>query len=280
MTPLDGTFRGSVRDAPTALGRSPPSSAVPPSCGAPRSRTSAAYAADFRYAMEETDLALRLVDRDWTIRYDATPAVVHPRTDPARHPGAAERTMRNRVWLAYRNLPTTLALVLRRQLVRRLGVASTASRRRPRARCRRRMADAPSRRTEADPLAHRRPPHEARADPRFCETGSVTAMTGADDAGGPLSADERAALIAAHERRVEALRNSAQYRVGELVIAGARSPRRLVRLPVDLWRLRKELLARLPRHPARHTIGAAGPRRRRRDDPRRAHAAGARPGVG
>ena len=69
-----------------------------------------AYAAGLRYAMEETDLALRLVDRDWTIRYDATPAVVHPRTDPARHPGAVERTMRNRVWLAYRNLPTTLAL--------------------------------------------------------------------------------------------------------------------------------------------------------------------------
>jgi GT2 family glycosyltransferase len=68
------------------------------------------YAAEFRYAMEETDLALRLVDRNWTIRYDATPAVVHPRTDPARHPGAAERTMRNRVWLAYRNLPTPVAL--------------------------------------------------------------------------------------------------------------------------------------------------------------------------
>ena len=68
------------------------------------------YSEDFQYAMEETDLALRLVDRDWTIRYDATPAVVHPRTDPARHPGAAERTMRNRVWLAYRNLPAPLAL--------------------------------------------------------------------------------------------------------------------------------------------------------------------------
>jgi GT2 family glycosyltransferase len=68
------------------------------------------YAADFRYAMEETDLALRLVDRGWSIRYDAAPAVVHPRTDPSRHPGAAERTMRNRVWLAYRNLPAPLAL--------------------------------------------------------------------------------------------------------------------------------------------------------------------------
>jgi hypothetical protein len=68
-------------------------------------------------------------------------------------------------------------------------------------------------------------------------------MTDSADGGAPLAAEERAALIAAHERRVEALRNSAQYRVGELVIASARSPRRLVRLPRDLWRLRKELLA-------------------------------------
>jgi spore maturation protein CgeB len=68
-------------------------------------------------------------------------------------------------------------------------------------------------------------------------------MTDSADGDLPLAAEERAALIAAHERRVEALRNSAQYRVGELVIASARSPRRLVRLPRDLWRLRKELLA-------------------------------------
>lgn len=58
-----------------------------------------------------------------------------------------------------------------------------------------------------------------------------------------LAADERAALIAAHGRRVAAMRNSAQYRVGDLVITAARSPRRLFRLPADLWRLRKELVA-------------------------------------
>jgi GT2 family glycosyltransferase len=67
------------------------------------------YPAAFTYAMEETDLALRLIDRGWTIHYDGTPAVIHPRSDPARHHGAAERTMRNRVWLAYRNLPAPLA---------------------------------------------------------------------------------------------------------------------------------------------------------------------------
>ena len=36
------------------------------------------YAAEFRYAMEETDLALRLVDAGWAIHYDGTLAVVHP----------------------------------------------------------------------------------------------------------------------------------------------------------------------------------------------------------
>lgn len=39
------------------------------------------------------------------------------------------------------------------------------------------------------------------------------------------------------------MRNSAQYRVGDLVITAVGSPRRLIRLPSDLWRLRKELLA-------------------------------------
>ena len=70
-------------------------------------------------------------------------------------------------------------------------------------------------------------------------------MTGAGDGSDrPLAAGERAALIAAQERRVAALRNSPQYRLGELVIASATSPRRLIRLPVDLWRLRKELMTR------------------------------------
>jgi GT2 family glycosyltransferase len=68
------------------------------------------YADGFVYAMEESDLALRLIDRGWGIHYDGTPAVVHPKTDPSRHPAAAERTMRNRLWLAYRNLPVPLAV--------------------------------------------------------------------------------------------------------------------------------------------------------------------------
>lgn len=67
------------------------------------------FPASFVYAMEETDLALRLIDRGWTIHYDGTPAVFHPATEPNRHAGAGERTMRNRVWLAHRNLPAPLA---------------------------------------------------------------------------------------------------------------------------------------------------------------------------
>ena len=70
-----------------------------------------AYPAEFVYAMEETDLALRLIDAGWEIHYDGAPAVFHPATDPGRHPAGAERTMRNRVWLAHRSLPAPIALV-------------------------------------------------------------------------------------------------------------------------------------------------------------------------
>jgi hypothetical protein len=68
------------------------------------------YAEAFSYAMEETDIALRLVDHGWEIVYDGTPAVFHPATEPSRHPGAAEHTMRNRVWLAHRNLPVVVGV--------------------------------------------------------------------------------------------------------------------------------------------------------------------------
>lgn len=69
------------------------------------------YPASFVYAMEETDLALRLVDHGWEIHYDGIPGVFHPATEPSRHAGAAERTMRNRVWLAHRTLPAPLAVL-------------------------------------------------------------------------------------------------------------------------------------------------------------------------
>jgi GT2 family glycosyltransferase len=69
------------------------------------------FPSEFVYAMEETDLSFRLIDAGWEIHYDGTPAVYHPRTEPARHPGAAERTMRNRVWLANRSLPAPIAVL-------------------------------------------------------------------------------------------------------------------------------------------------------------------------
>lgn len=69
------------------------------------------YAAAFFYAMEESDLALRLADEAWEIHYDGLPAVFHPATEPSRHGDAAARTMRNRVWLAHRDLPVPLAIL-------------------------------------------------------------------------------------------------------------------------------------------------------------------------
>lgn len=63
------------------------------------------YAADFRYAMEETELAVRVVDAGFEVWYDASTVVLHPASSPARHPASLEQTARNRVWHAYRNLP-------------------------------------------------------------------------------------------------------------------------------------------------------------------------------
>jgi hypothetical protein len=69
------------------------------------------YYGEYFYAMEETDLAWRLIDAGWTIRYAPEHPVLHPRTQPSRHPRAAWRTARNRTWLAYRLLPLPLAPV-------------------------------------------------------------------------------------------------------------------------------------------------------------------------
>lgn len=74
-------------------------------------REAGGYAAPFMYAMEETDLALRLIDRGWEIHYDGAPAVFHPATEPDRHLQADEQTMRNRVWLAHRSLPALIAVM-------------------------------------------------------------------------------------------------------------------------------------------------------------------------
>jgi GT2 family glycosyltransferase len=60
---------------------------------------------DFFYAMEESDLAWRLLDAGWSIWYAADLTAFHPRTTPSRHPGHVVLTARNRMWAALRSLP-------------------------------------------------------------------------------------------------------------------------------------------------------------------------------
>jgi len=63
------------------------------------------YPGEYFYALEETDLALGMIDAGWKIRYEPELRVFHPRSDPARHGEYLWRTARNRVLLARRRLP-------------------------------------------------------------------------------------------------------------------------------------------------------------------------------
>ncbi|MGH3301674.1 MAG: glycosyltransferase family 2 protein [Streptosporangiaceae bacterium] len=65
----------------------------------------------FFFAHEETDLAWRLIERGWTLEYDAEARVCHPPVENARHAAWYRYDGRNRVLLARRNLPWPLALV-------------------------------------------------------------------------------------------------------------------------------------------------------------------------
>ncbi len=67
------------------------------------------YESALFYALEETDLAWRLIDAGWRIDYDASAIVHHPATDISRHGAAHVRTARNRVLVARRLLPLPLA---------------------------------------------------------------------------------------------------------------------------------------------------------------------------
>ncbi|GAA3634394.1 glycosyltransferase [Microlunatus ginsengisoli] len=78
------------------------------------------FDARFFYAMEESDLAWRLLDAGWSIWYAADLTAYHPRTTPTRHPGYARLTARNRLWMAWRSLPAPL-------LVAYLGVWTAAA---------------------------------------------------------------------------------------------------------------------------------------------------------
>lgn len=63
------------------------------------------YWADLFYAHEELDLSWRLHDRSWAILYLADVLVQHPRLPISRHEEGWNRTGRNRVLVARRNLP-------------------------------------------------------------------------------------------------------------------------------------------------------------------------------
>jgi hypothetical protein len=64
----------------------------------------------FFYAMEESDLAWRLLDAGWSIWYSADLTAFHPRTAPSRHPGHVLLTARNRMWASLRSLPVPVCV--------------------------------------------------------------------------------------------------------------------------------------------------------------------------
>ncbi|MFI8826542.1 glycosyltransferase family 2 protein [Streptomyces sp. NPDC053431] len=66
---------------------------------------------EFFFTHEETDLAWRALDAGWSVRYEPTLLLQHPKTSPARHAVYHRMTARNRVWLAKRNLPAPLVPV-------------------------------------------------------------------------------------------------------------------------------------------------------------------------
>ncbi len=68
------------------------------------------YWGELFYAHEELDLAWRLHDLGYTVRYLADVEVAHPATPISRHPDGWWRTGRNRVMIARRNLPWAIAL--------------------------------------------------------------------------------------------------------------------------------------------------------------------------
>ena len=69
------------------------------------------YFTDLFYGHEEVELAWRLVDAGWRIRYLADVEVFHPRTTIGRHAEGWELTGRNRVLIARRTLPRPVAFV-------------------------------------------------------------------------------------------------------------------------------------------------------------------------
>lgn len=65
----------------------------------------------FWYGHEGIDLAFRLVDAGWRLRYCPSVVVNHPATQASRHAVFYRMNARNRVWVARRNLPAPLVPV-------------------------------------------------------------------------------------------------------------------------------------------------------------------------
>ncbi|WP_028709206.1 glycosyltransferase family 2 protein [Propionicicella superfundia] len=62
----------------------------------------------FFYGHEGVDIAMRLLDAGWRIRYEPSVVVHHPATAATRHAVFYRMNARNRVWVARRNLPAPL----------------------------------------------------------------------------------------------------------------------------------------------------------------------------
>ena len=73
--------------------------------------TAGRYWADLVYGHEELDLAWRLIEHNYSIRYQADISVYHPHTEISRHADGWWRTGRNRVLIARRNLPAPIMVV-------------------------------------------------------------------------------------------------------------------------------------------------------------------------
>ena len=69
------------------------------------------WAGHFFFAHEGVDLAWRLYDAGWRIRYEPSVVVHHPATPASRHAVYYRTNARNRVWLARRNLPLPVLVV-------------------------------------------------------------------------------------------------------------------------------------------------------------------------
>ena len=68
------------------------------------------WPARFWYAHEGIELAWRVWDGGWYVRYDGELEVHHPANQPTRHPEFYRFQARNRIWLARRNLPVPVGL--------------------------------------------------------------------------------------------------------------------------------------------------------------------------